>query len=404
MKVLLGVSGCIAAYKSCEILRQLQKMDVDVQVVMTEHATKFVGPQTFSALSGHPAKVSNFDDLEDPIVHIRLAEDCDLFLIAPCTGNVLSKITYGIADDLLTTCALAAHDKLALAPAMNVHMYESGAIQENLATLRRRGVKILDPDSGYLACGEVGSGRLAEPSEIAQAAIKIMNEGACSLGRDKVANLDMSGKRVLITAGPTRERIDPVRYISNESSGKMGISLANAAKRRRAEVKLVLGPVNLKPDFGVNVVDVETSEEMYKAVENAFSESDILIFAAAVCDIKPVETFDNKLKKGVDDDALSNIRMQGAIDILGTFASKKEGRYIVGFAAETDNVLENGKAKLRSKNADLIVANEVGVGKTFGKDKSKAWLIKNDGIKELEEMPKTRLADVILDEVCANMC
>lgn len=396
MKVLLGVTGCIAAYKSCEILRELQKRGVDVEVVMTEKATKFVGVQTFSALSGRAAKVSNFDDQEDAITHIRLAEDCDLFLIAPCTANVLSKIAAGIADDLLTTCALVAHDKLVVAPAMNVHMYESPATQASLETLRSRGVHVLDPDSGYLACGDVGPGRLPDPDAVADAAIKIIQEGGASKS-------DLFGKKVVVTAGPTKERIDPVRYITNDSSGKMGVAIANAAKRRGAQVTLVLGPVAIEPDPGIDVVPVETSDEMLAAVEGAFGDCDIAIFTAAVCDMKPVNASDHKLKKGIDDEGLSVINTENTVDILKTFASKKEGRFIVGFAAETDDVVENGRRKLASKGADMIVANEVGPGKTFGKDDSKAWILKADAETELDSMPKTQLANIILDEVCANM-
>lgn len=397
MKVLLGVTGCIAAYKSCEILRELQKKGVDVEVVMTEKATKFVGAQTFSALSGHAAKISNFDDQEDAITHIRLAEDCDLFLIAPCTANVASKIAAGIGDDLLTTCALVAHDKLAIAPAMNVHMYESPATQATLETLRSRGVHILDPDSGYLACGDIGKGRLADPDVVADAAVKIINDGAIAQKKD------LLGKNILITAGPTKERIDPVRYITNDSSGKMGIAIANAANKRGADVTLILGPVSIEPDTGINVVRVETSEEMLIAVENVFDECDIAIFTAAVCDMKPVNVYDHKLKKGADDEGLSVINTENTIDILHTFASKKGDRFIVGFAAETDDVVENGKKKLASKGADMIVANEVGIGKTFGQDESKAWILEPTHEAELDPMPKVQLANIILDEVCDNM-
>lgn len=398
MKVLLGVTGCIAAYKSCEILRELQKKGVDVEVVMTEKATKFIGAQTFSALSGHAAKISNFDDQEDAITHIRLAEDCDLFLIAPCTANVASKIAAGIGDDLLTTCALVAHDKLAIAPAMNVHMYESPATQASLDVLRSRGVCIIEPDSGYLACGDVGKGRLADPDVIASSAIRLIHDGAAS------AKKDLLGKKVVITAGPTQERIDPVRYITNDSSGKMGIAIANAAKNRGADVTLVLGPVSIEPDSGIKVVPVRTAEDMFVAVENEFDDSDIAIFTAAVCDMKPVGSYDRKLKKGTDDDGLSVIKTENTIDILQTFASKKGDRFIVGFAAETNDVVANGKEKLASKGADMIVANEVGEGKTFGQDESKAWILEQNHEAELDSMPKTKLADIILDEVCANMC
>lgn len=397
MKVLLGVTGCIAAYKSCEILRGFQKHGIDVEVVMTEHALEFIGAQTFSALSGKPAKVSNFKDYDDPIAHIRLAEECDLFLIAPCTANVLSKIANGIADDLLTTCALAAHDKLAIAPAMNVHMYEAPTTQENLKHLKSFGVEIIEPGSGYLACGDIGPGRLAEPDDIVSASLSILQNQQTETKRDLV------GKKVVITAGPTRERIDPVRFITNDSSGKMGIALANAASERGADVSLVLGHVSIEPHSGIRVIDVETSDEMFQAVEKLFDECDIAIFSAAVCDIKPINATDHKLKKGIDDSLLQNIETQDTIDILKYFASNSDKTYVVGFAAETDNVLENGKAKLVSKDADMIVANEVGFGKTFGKDESKAWIIEPDDVIDLETMSKSKLANVILDNVCANM-
>lgn len=395
MKVLLGVTGCIAAYKSCEILRELQKREIEVDVVMTENATRFVSPQTFSALAANPAIVDNFGDASDPIPHIRLAQECDLFLIAPCTANVLAKIACGIADDLLTSTALAAHNKLMVAPAMNVHMYEAPSTQSNLTTLRDRGVAIVEPEQGYLACGDTGKGRLEDPETIAELTVAHLS--------GKAAAEDLSGRRILVTAGPTRERIDPVRFITNDSSGKMGIALANAAKRRGADVMLVCGPVELSPEPGVETIKVETADEMLDAVEGSLEECDALIFSAAVCDVKPTAAFDHKLKKGADDEALSNIKTTDAIDVLKTVASKSGDRYIVGFAAETDDVVDNGKRKLAEKGADLIVANEVGHGKTFGQDRSKAWLVKPDGVTDLDEMPKTVLADKILDEVCANM-
>lgn len=397
MKVLLGVTGCIAAYKSCEILRALQKRDVDVEVVMTRHACEFVGPQTFSALSGHPAKTSNFGDGEDPIAHIRLAEDCDLFLIAPCTANVLSKIANGIADDLLTTCALAAHDRIAMAPAMNVHMYEAPSIQENLEVLKRRGVRILDPDSGYLACGDIGKGRLPDPEDLADAVMRLLE------GRGDQRNRDLLGKKIFITAGPTRERIDPVRYITNDSSGKMGIAIANEALARGGRITLALGPVAVSPDSGIDVVPVETAEDMLNVAMDEVDGCDVAIFSAAVCDMRPIESHDHKLKKGIEDDALSCIKTMEAPDILKTFAQSAKGAYVVGFAAETGDVLKNAKAKLESKGADMIVANEVGPEKTFGKDDSKAWIVEHDKVTELESMPKRELARIILDEVCANM-
>lgn len=407
MKVLLGVTGCIAAYKSCEILRELQKRDVDVEVVLTKHALEFVGAQTFSALSGHPARYDNFGDDAYPIPHITLAEECDLFLIAPCTANVLSKIACGIADDLLTSCALVAHDKLAIAPAMNVNMYNSPSTQANIKTLSERGVIVLEPDSGYLACGDIGKGRLADPDIIAKAAIRLIEGNDRMDARDlegdgSVHPRDLEGKKVLVTAGPTRERIDPVRFITNDSSGKMGIAIANAAHRRGADVTLALGPVAIDPDDGINVIPIETSKDLLEAVQAA-PNFDIGIFSAAVCDIKPKQAFERKLKKGIDDEALNLIPTEDTVDVLKTYSEKNASTYIIGFAAETNDVVENGKEKLASKGADMIVANEVGVGKTFGMDESKAWLIASDDVIELNEMPKEELANVILDEACANM-
>lgn len=395
-KVLLGVTGCIAAYKSCEILRGLQKAGCDVEVVMTPHAAEFVAPGTFSALSGKPARCSNFGDAADAIPHIRLAEDCDLFLIAPCTGNVLGKIANGIADDLLTTCALAAHDKLAIAPAMNVHMYESPAVQANLQTLRERGVQILDADSGYLACGDVGKGRLAEVNAIVEVTLSI-------LGHRPAANGRLQGKRVLVTAGPTIEWIDPVRYISNPSTGKMGYAVAETARDGGAEVVLVSGPVSLEEPEGVKVVHVQTAREMLEACEKAFPESDIAVLTAAVSDFRPKSTAVRKLKKATDAEALSAIEMVENPDILATLGhAKTAGQFVVGFAAETNDIVDNARKKLESKGADMIVANQVGRGKGFGADGDEAVFVSASSDVELPYMSKRDLAGKILEVACDN--
>lgn len=388
--VLIGVTGCIAAYKACEILRGLQKADVRVKVVMTEHATHFVDPLTFRALTHEPVAVGLFDDPSDPIHHISLAQEADLFLVAPCTANVMAKIAHGIADDLLTTTALATTAPVFLAPAMNVHMYENAATQANMKTLRERGLRFIEAGSGYLACGDVGRGRLADPDDIVAAVLDALAEEAPAR--------DLAGKRVLVTAGPTVEPIDPVRYLTNRSSGKFGYAIAEAAARRGAEVTLVSGPVALTAPAGVETVSIESARDMLAACEDAFDAADIAIFAAAVADMCPASPAERKLKKGRDGDALSSLELTENPDVLATLASRKDGQVVIGFAAETDDVLDNAAKKLAKKNADVIVANEVGSDKTFGKDDNEIWLVDAAGAQHVEPAPKAVLADVVLDK------
>lgn len=391
--VLLGVTGCIAAYKSCEIVRGLQKAGVRCKVVMTEHATEFVGPTTFRALTREPVAVGLFDNPGDPIHHISLAQECDLFLIAPCTANVAAKIAHGIADDLLTTTALATRAPLMIAPAMNVGMYEAQATQENLAILRDRGVHVLEPDEGYQACGDVGRGRMPEPSAIVEKALVCLEQ---VFDRKR----DMAGMSVMITAGPTQEAVDAVRYISNHSSGKMGYALAEAAAMRGADVTLVSGPVNIEAPEGVKLIKVTSACEMLAACETVFHATDLAVFSAAVADFRPEVAADRKLKKGADSDSLSSIKLVENPDILKTLATqKREGQFVVGFAAETDNVLQNARVKLASKNADLIVANQVGGGLAFGTEDNRATLVFEGEDLALDLMPKIDLAHVIFDEV-----
>lgn len=385
--VVLGVTGCIAAYKSCEILRALQKRNVRVKVVMTQHATHFVDPVTFRALTHEKVAVDLFDDPTDPIHHISLAQEADLFLIVPCTANVMAKLAYGLADDLLSTSALATTAPVMLAPAMNVHMYENPVTQENMAKLKARGVRFIEPDAGYLACGDVGKGRLAEPDDIAEAALKVL-EG----------KRDLAGKRVMITAGPTEEPIDPVRFITNRSSGKMGYSIAVAAAQRGAQVTLISGPVQLDEPTDVEVVHVQTAQQMYEAANAAFKDADIAIFSAAVADVRPAHPANKKLKKGFDDAKLDNVELVQNPDILATMGKKKDQQLVVGFAAETNDVVANGLRKLATKHADMIVANEVGHGKAFGTEGNEAWLLTEDENEHLPFMPKAELADVILDK------
>ena len=389
--VVLGISGCIAAYKACQIVRDFQKAGVRVKVVMTEHATHFVDPLTFRSLTHEPVAVGLFDDPTDPIHHISLADEADLMVLAPCTANLIAKVAHGIADDLLSTTVLATTAPILVSPAMNVHMYEAAATQENMATLKRRGFHFIEADDGYLACGYVGKGRLPEPSAIVEKVLHLLNE--C----DPIPQ-DLAGKRVLITAGPTIEPIDPVRYITNRSSGKFGYAIASAAASRGARVSLVSGPVALAEPAGVEVIHVETAREMLEACRSVFPTADIAICAAAVADMRPAHAADRKLKKGINDEELSAIKLTENPDILATLGASKDRQVVVGFAAETNDVIENAKKKLSKKNACMIVANEVGSDKAFGKDDDEIWLVRADETVHIGPALKTELAHAILDE------
>lgn len=386
--VVLGVTGCIAAYKTCYVVRGLQKAGLRVKVVMTEHATHFIDPTTFRALTHEPVAVGLFDDPSDPIHHISLAQEADIFAIAPCTANMLAKMAHGIADDLLSTAVLATTAPVIVAPAMNVHMYEAAATQENMATLRNRGVQFIEPGVGYQACGDVGKGRMSEPDEIVEAIVS-------ALGKKD----DLAGKRFMITAGPTRERIDPVRYISNDSSGKMGFALAEAARDRGAEVTLVTGPVTLEDPAGIEVIHIESARDLLEACREPFAASDAAVFAAAVADKRPAKAADTKLKKGRDDDLLERIELVENPDVLATLAAEKGNRIVVGFAAETDDVLNNARRKLEKKGADFIVANEVGHGKAFGTPDNEVWFVSATGEEHVPAASKRQISDAILDQV-----
>ncbi len=387
--VLLGVTGCIAAYKSCELVRALQKKGYRVKVVMTENATNFVGPATFRALTNEPVAVDLFAAASDPIYHISLAAEADLFIIAPCTANVVAKIACGLADDLLTTTALATEAPLVIAPAMNVHMYQNPITQQNLKTLAERNITIVEADEGYLACGDVGKGRMPDVSYLAGVVDKMLQPVQ-----------DLAGKKVMITAGPTIEALDPVRFISNPSSGKMGYALAEAAKKRGADVVLVSGPVSLQVPQGVRRVSVTSACEMMDVCEEEFPSSDIAVFAAAVSDMRPAQASESKLKKGVDDQALSYIEMVENPDILKSCSSMKTAtQVVIGFAAETNDVIEHAQRKLASKGAHAIVANDVSFGKGFGADENEAFFITAEAVKPLGVLAKRQLADVIFDEI-----
>lgn len=397
--VLLGVTGGVSIYKSCEVIRGLQKQGIRVKVVMTEHATHFIDPSLFRSLTREPVGLGLFDNPSDPIHHISLAKEADVFCIAPCTANVIGKIANGIADDLLTTTVMACTSPLIVAPAMNVNMYESAANQDNLATLAARGVKIVEAADGYLACGDTGKGKLAPVEDIVSAIMTVLND---EREEPPLFERDLQGKRVLITAGPTREPIDPVRYISNPSTGKMGFAIAAAAQERGADVVLVSGPVELANPEGVEVHRVQTALEMMQASAAFFPQCDIAIFTAAVSDMRPVHVSDRKLKKGLDDAKLANIELTQNPDILKTLAHQKGDQVVIGFAAETDDVIANATKKLNEKGADMIVANDVSEGKGFGADDNRAsFVFKVDGADVVELLPvmtKRALAGEILSK------
>lgn len=382
--VLLCVTGCIAAYKSCEILRLLQKAGYRVKVLMTEHATQFVGPTTFRALTHEKVAIGLFDDPEDPIHHISLAQEADVVLVAPATANCIAKMAHGIADDLMSTTLLATKAPILIAPAMNSGMWSAAATQENVEVLKSRGVHFVQPDSGYLACGDVGSGRLPTPEAIADA--------TCSLLQ---GSTDLVGEHVLITAGPTHEPIDPVRYIANRSSGKMGLELARAARDRGANVTLIAGPIELPIPAGIETIHVQTASQMYNAAVKAFGRSTIAILAAAVADYTPSAPSDHKLKKAVDPiDSIPLIQTQ---DILAELSSNKEERIVIGFAAETNDVMEYAQAKLKRKGCDAIVANDVSRSDAgFGSSNNRAWWVTSSTVDDLGLLEKRALADEIL--------
>lgn len=392
MRVTVGVSGGIASYKAAELVRELQRQAVDVHVVMTQSATHFVQPLTFAALSGHKVITSLFDEegssestFDSSIEHISEAQWADALVVAPATANILAKFAHGIADDFLTTMYLATNVPVLVAPAMNVNMWDHPATQANIETLRQRGVRVIEPGSGPLACGMVGAGRLADPAAIADAVLN-------ALGRRH----DLAGEVVLVTAGGTREALDPVRFLGNRSSGKMGYALAEAAQARGAKVILVSGPSALYPPAQCEVVKVTTAEEMREAVLSRMDESTIVIKAAAVADYRPVMVSDQKLKRS----GPLTLELAPTEDILAEVARRRRpGQLIIGFAAETENRMENGRAKLLRKGADAIVVNDVASEATgIDSDYNAVTFLTPTTSIEMPEMTKRNLADRILDE------
>lgn len=394
MKVLLGVTGCIGAYKAAEILRGLQKAGVEVRVMMTRHATEFITPLTFEALTGQPVIVEMYDRPSyAQIEHITWARWADLVLIAPATANIIAKFAHGLADDFLSTVYLSNTNPVMIAPAMNVEMWQHAATQANLALLKERGVEIIEPGVGYQACGEIGAGRLAEPEEIVARVLSFLDPRSS----------DLSGEQILLTAGPTVEDLDPVRFITNRSSGKMGYALAEAARARGALVTLISGPTRLQPPAGVETVNVRSTREMYEAVLSRLSDATVFIGCAAVADFRPAQQAENKLKKLGRTHI--TLELETTEDIIGTVGERTKtdgsGRLVVGFAAESQELLAYAERKLREKNLDLIIANDI-TRRDAGFDvgTNAATILRHDGSRE--ELPlqsKRALAERVLDEI-----
>lgn len=390
--VVLGVAGGIAAYKMPNLASALVKLGCNVQVLMTQNATQFITAVTFETLTGNKALVDTFDrNFSFQVEHIAVADQADLVMIAPATANVIAKLAHGLADDMLTTTVLACNCPKIVVPAMNTKMYENPVTQDNLNTLRRYGWEVVEPASGYLACGAVGKGKLPEPEVLLQVIL-----------HDLAHEKDMMGKKVLVTAGPTQEALDPVRYLTNHSSGKMGYAIAQAAARRGAQVTLVSGPVALKRLPYVETVDVVSAQEMFEAVAVRAAEQDILIKAAAVADYRPMMVAEDKMKKS--DDALS-IPLERTQDILGWLGQhRRPGQFLCGFSMETQNMVENSRKKLEKKQVDMIAANNLKVeGAGFGVDTNLLTLITKDGLDELPLVTKEEAADLLLDRILKRM-
>lgn len=389
--VILGVTGGIAAYKMASVASSLRKTGADVHVIMTKNATEFITPLTFETLTNHRCTVDTFDrNFQYDVAHISLAKAADLILVAPATANVIAKLAHGLADDMLTTTVLAARCKKLVAPAMNTAMLENPITQDNLKTLRRYGFRIIEPAVGMLACKDVGSGKLPEPEALVDAVIR-------ELARKK----DMQGLHVTVTAGPTQERLDPVRFLTNHSTGKMGYAIAREAVLRGAEVTLISGPVALAPVPGADMKHVTSAQDMLEAVQEALPRTDILIKAAAVADYRPASVSDEKMKKA---DGELSIPLERTQDILGWVGGHRhEGLFVCGFSMETENMLENSREKLQKKHLDMIVANNLKVsGAGFGVDTNVVTILTAQGARELPLMGKDQVARELLDEIMKN--
>lgn len=385
--IVLGVTGSIAAYKAASLASMLAKHKADVTVIMTPNATNFINPVTFESLTGNKCLVDTFDrNFEFQVEHVSLAKQTDVFLVAPASADVIAKAAHGIADDMLTTTLLACTCPKIFAPAMNTRMYQNPITQANMKTLVHYGMEVITPASGYLACGDIGEGKMPEPDVLFEYIVKALTPK------------DMAGKKVLVTAGPTQEKIDPVRYISNHSSGKMGYAIARQAMMRGAEVTLVSGKVSIQPPMGVRVVPIVSAADMAQVVKELTEEQDIIIKAAAVADYRPSVTADEKLKKK---DSEMSIELERTEDILAYLgAHRREGQFLCGFSMETEHMLENSRAKLEKKNIDMIAANNLKqAGAGFGTDTNVVTLLTKDETVELPMMSKEEVADRLLDQI-----
>lgn len=386
--VVLGITGSIAAYKMANIASALIKRGADVHVIMTEHATKFIHPITFETLTGHKCLTETFDrNFQFHVAHVSLAKQADVMLIAPASANVIGKMAHGIADDMLTTTVLACKAPVLVAPAMNTNMLSNSIVQENIHFLAQHGMTIIEPDAGRLACGDTGSGKLAK-EEVLIAHIE----------KALVTNKDLEGKKVLVTAGPTQEAIDPVRYITNHSSGKMGYAIAKAAANRGAQVTLVSGKTCLETPLGVERINVVSAKDMYEAVTKCAAEQDIIVKAAAVADYRPILVQTQKIKKS---EASMALELEKTDDILQQIGSAKpEGQFICGFAMETEQLLERAEEKRKRKNLDMIVANSIAQeGAGFQEDTNIVTILTEQGQKPVAKMSKDAIANIILDEI-----
>lgn len=386
--VVLGVTGGIAAYKIASLASMLKKQHANVEVIMTQNATNFITPITFESLTGNKCLVDTFDrNFQFQVEHVSLAKKADIFMIAPATANVIAKIAHGLADDMLTTTFLACKKPKYIVPAMNTQMYENPITQDNLELCRNYGIYVIEPACGYLACGDTGAGKMPEPELLLE---YILNEIACPK--------DLAGKKLLVTAGPTCEAIDPVRYITNHSTGKMGYAVAAEAVRRGAEVTLVSGPVNLKAPLGVKLIPVVSARDMFEAVTARSQEQDVIIKSAAVADYRPKVVGTEKTKKKDGDMAIELERTDDILAWLG--AHRRDGQFLCGFSMETENMLANSRAKLERKQIDMIVANNLKVaGAGFGTDTNIVTIITKEGMEELELMSKAEVAHHLLNRI-----
>lgn len=387
--VVLGVTGSIAAYKMANVASMLVKMHCDVHVIMTQNATNFINPITFETLTNNKCLVDTFDrNFQFHVAHVSLAQKADLFMVAPASANIIAKMAYGLADDMLSTTILAAECPKIVVPAMNTHMYENPIVQDNLHKLEQFGIQIIEPDSGMLACRDTGKGKLPKEEVLVEHILH-------TIGKEK----DLAGKKILITAGPTREAIDPVRFITNHSTGKMGYAIARQAMLRGGEVTLVSGPVSIAPPPFVKVVHIQSAQDMFDAVTSISAEQDIIIKSAAIADYRPQTVSSEKMKKKDGELSIALERTQDILKYLGEH--KQPNQILCGFSMETQNMIENSQKKLESKHADMIVANNLkDSGAGFGTDTNKVTFITQSGCEEMPLMSKNEVADALLDRLC----